>query len=70
MVYSCKNKCSTYKIGGINYVGTNRTEKIEKKYELKYCKKCQVYFDTNENRCLCCGVELRHNSRSKYKKNV
>lgn len=70
VTYDCKNKCASHRIGGENYVGTHRT-KTKRIFVLKYCKICKVYYDTTEERCFCCRVQLRSNVRKKYSpKNV
>ncbi len=65
MYYKCKKKCTDYKIGGSLYVGTRRTKK-EPEFQLKYCRRCVVYFDTLEIRCECCNLPLRNSPRNKY----
>ena len=55
-----------YRIGMPKYVGTARTQERKIKFNLKYCKRCKVYYDTDDERCLCCNIKLRINPRDKY----
>ena len=48
----CKNVCRRTSITTKGYGG-----------DIKRCSRCEVYFDTKELKCACCGTKLRIHSR-------
>lgn len=55
----CSNQCLKYGI----------KKGTKKPYEngLAYCRRCELYFDTNLAHCFCCGMHLRR-TKVKYKR--
>jgi len=55
MTYTCRAFCVGFKIGrGYKYSDG-----------LKYCSECCLYFDTSDNRCVCCNNQLRVGAKNK-----
>ena len=58
----CRNICLNY---GIK-LPCKKGKAIHPYQEgLKYCRRCELYFDTNLISCLCCGQRLRQNPINK-----
>jgi len=64
---TCRNICERY---GIKIPKAGKYGKVISPYRLglRYCSRCQLYFDTSLFFCICCGLHLRLNPlNKKYK---
>ena len=66
---TCRNICERY---GIKIPKGGRYQIVISPYllGLRYCSRCQLYFDTSCSHCICCGIHLRLNPMNKKYKVV